>query len=75
MSYFDYFDNDYSSESDYDNDDYDNTIDNGMKKEMEIMSLYNKFLNFKENSNTNILRNLNIESVKQLLYPDYDYVG
>ena len=75
MSYFDYFDNDYSSESDYDNDDYDNTIDNGMKKEMEIMSLYNKFLNFKENSNTNILRNLNIESVKQLLYPDYEYVG
>jgi hypothetical protein len=75
MSYFDYFDNDYSSESDYDNDDYDNTIDNGMKKEMEIMSLYNKFLNFKENSNTNILRNLNIESVKQLLYPDYYYVG
>jgi len=75
MSYFDYFDNEYSSESDYDYDDYDNTIDNGMKKEREIMSLFNKFLNFKENSNTNILRNLNIESVKQLLYPDYEYVG
>jgi hypothetical protein len=75
MSYFDYLDNDYSSESDYDYDDYDNTIDNCIKKEMEIMSVYNKFLNFKENSNTNILRNLNIESVKQLLYPDYEYVG
>lgn len=75
MSYFDYLDNDYSSESDYDNDDYDDTIDNCIKKEREIMSVYNKFLNFKENSNTNILRNLNIESVKQLLYPDYKYVG
>jgi hypothetical protein len=74
MSYFDYLDNDYSSDSDYD-DDYDNTIDNCIKKEREIMSVYNKFLNFKENSNTNILRNLNIESVKQLLYPDYEYVG
>lgn len=75
MSYFDYLDNDYSSDSDYDNDDYDNTIDNCIKKEREIMDVYNKFLNFKENSNTNILRNLNIESVKQLLYPDYEYVG
>jgi hypothetical protein len=74
MSYFD-FDNEYSSESECDYDDYDNTIDNAMKIEREIMVLYNKFCSFKDNSNTNVLRNLSIESIKELLYPNYEYVG
>jgi hypothetical protein len=74
MSSYDYLDNDYSSESEFE-EDYDSTISDSLKIEKDIMNLYNSFLNFKENSNTLILSKLSIEAVKELIYPNYEYVG
>lgn len=73
MSY-DYLDFEYSSESEIE-EDYDTTISDGLKIEKDIMNLYNSFLNFKENSNTLILSKLSIEAVKELIYPNYEYIG
>jgi hypothetical protein len=73
MSY-DYLDFEYSSESEIE-EDYDTTISDGLKVEKDIMNLYNSFLNFKENSNTLILSKLSIEAVKELIYPNYEYIG
>jgi len=74
MSSYDYLDNDYSSESEFE-EDYDATISDSLKIEKDIMNLYNSFLNFKENSNTLILSKLSIEAVKELIYPNYEYIG
>jgi len=73
MSY-DYLDFEYSSESEIE-EEYDTTISDGLKVEKDIMNLYNSFLNFKENSNTLILSKLSIEAVKELIYPNYEYIG
>lgn len=73
MSY-DYLDFEYSSESEIE-EDYDTTISDGLKVEKDIMNLYNSFLNFKENSNTLILSKLSIEAVKELIYPNYEYIS
>jgi hypothetical protein len=73
MSY-DYLDFEYSSESEIE-EDYDTTISDGLKVEKDIINLYNSFLNFKENSNTLILSKLSIEAVKELIYPNYEYIG
>ena len=73
MSY-EYLDFEYSSESEIE-EDYDTTISDGLKIEKDIMNLYNSFLNFKENSNTLILSKLSIEAVKELIYPNYEYIG
>ena len=73
MSY-EYIDFEYSSESEIE-EEYDTTISDGLKIEKDIMNLYNSFLNFKENSNTLILSKLSIEAVKELIYPNYEYIG
>ena len=73
MSY-EYLDFEYSSESEIE-EEYDTTISDGLKIEKDIMNLYNSFLNFKENSNTLILSKLSIEAVKELIYPNYEYIG
>lgn len=74
MSSYDYFDYEFSSESEFE-EDYDSTISDSLKIEKDIMNLYNSFLNFKENSNTLILSKLSLEAVKELIYSNYEYIG
>ena len=74
MSSYEYFESEFSSDSEIE-EDYDTTISDSLKIEKDIMNLYNSFLNFKENSNTLILSKLSIEAVKELIYPNYEYIG
>jgi hypothetical protein len=75
MSSYDYLECEFSSDSSEFEEDYDSTISDSLNIEKDIMNLYNSFLNFKENSNTLILSKLSIEAVKELIYPNYEYVG
>lgn len=73
MSRYEYFESDYFSDSDIE-DDFDTTVKDSLRIENQIMNLYNNFLNFKENSNTFILNKLSLNAVHELLYPDYKYL-
>ena len=74
MSSYDYLDCEFSSESEFE-EDYDSTISDSLNIEKDIMNLYNSFLNFKESSNTLILNKLSLEAVKELICPNYEYIG
>jgi hypothetical protein len=74
MTSYEYFESEFTSESEIE-EDYDSSISDNLKIENDIMNLYNSFLNFKENSNTLILSKLSLEAVRELIYPNYEYIG